>query len=203
MPESVLQVVDVVFDAVGASLPADYAWALLQEVERRLPWFAGEALAGIHPLRAAPTSYGVVLLAQRAKLTLRAPQARLADCLALGGAELDIGGSPLSIGAGRPRALRPSATVSAHRVASAAADAGEFEAEVGRALEALGVHCAFISGRRRQASAAGREIRGYALSLHGLAPAASLRIQSMGIGNDRRLGWGVFVPAKAIVAAEA
>jgi CRISPR-associated protein Cas6 len=198
-----LEVVDIVFDAVGASLPADYAWTLLQAVERRLPWFAEEALAGIHPLRAAPTSYGVVLLAQRAKLTLRAPLARAADCLALGGAELDVGGSPLSIGVGRPRPLRPSATVSAHRVASAAVDAGAFETEVAHALEALAIECSFISGRRRQASAGGREIRGFALSLHGLAPAASVRIQSMGLGGERRLGWGVFVPAKAIVAADA
>jgi hypothetical protein len=30
-----------------------------------------------------------------------------------------------------------------------------------------------------------------------------VRIQSMGLGGERRLGWGVFVPAKAIVAADA
>ena len=57
---------DVAFDVDGRSLPADNAWALLQEIERRLPWFAGESVAGVHPLRAAPTGYGEVLLAQRA-----------------------------------------------------------------------------------------------------------------------------------------
>jgi CRISPR-associated protein Cas6 len=194
------QVVDVVFAVGGTSLPADNAWPLLQAIERRLPWLGGEALAGIHPLHAAPTTYGVVLLAQRAKLVLRAPEARLPDCLALQDAELDVAGSRLHVGAGKSRSLRPSATISAHRVASDAGDAQAFEAEVPQLLSALRVDCEFISGRRRQASAGGREIAGFALALHGLTPADSLRVQCFGIGGERRLGWGVFVPAKSIAA---
>jgi CRISPR-associated protein Cas6 len=194
------QVVDVVFAVDGTSLPADNAWPLLQAIERRLPWLGGEALAGIHPLHAAPTTYGVVLLAQRAKLVLRAPETRLPDCLALQDAELDVAGSRLHVGAGKSRSLRPSATLSAQRVASDAGDAQAFEAEVPQLLSALRVDCEFISGRRRQASAGGREIAGFALALHGLTPADSLRVQSLGIGGERRLGWGVFVPAKSIAA---
>jgi CRISPR-associated protein Cas6 len=196
-------VVDVVFDVAGTSLPADNAWPLLQAVERRLPWLAGEALAGIHPLHAAPTTYGVVLLAQRAKLVLRAPEARLPDCLALQDAQLDVAGSRLAVGAGRARLLRPSATLSAQRVASEAADAEGFESEVRRLLRSLAIDCGLISGRPRQAHAGARAIAGFALALHGVSAADSLRIQCLGIGGDRRLGWGVFVPAKAIVAAPA
>jgi CRISPR-associated protein Cas6 len=198
--EPAFEVVDVVFDVVGASLPDDYAWPLLQAIERRLPWFAQEALTGVHPLRTAPTGYGVALLPQRAKLALRTPGARLADSLALQDTELDVGGASLRVGAGHARALRPAATVAAHRVASEAAEASAFEDEVARALVALGVECRLISGRRRWASAGGREIAGYALTLHGLGAAASLHVQGAGIGGERRLGWGLFVPAKAIVA---
>jgi CRISPR-associated protein Cas6 len=203
VPETEPQVVDVVFAVAGTSLPADHAWPLLQAILRRLPWLAGEALAGIHPLRATPTAYGVVLLAQRAKLVLRVPEVRLPDCLALQDADLDIGGSPLAVGAGGPRELRPSATLAAQRVVSEAGDARGFEGDVRRALQALGVECALISGRPRQTSAGGREIAGFALALHGLSAADSLRVQSVGIGGDRQLGWGVFVPAKAIIAAPA
>ena len=193
-------VVDVVFDVDGTSLPADNAWPLLQAIEPRLPWLASEGRAGIHPLHAAPTTYGVVLLAQRAKLVLRAPEARLPDCLALQGAELDVAGSRLVVGAGKPRPLRPSATISAQRVASDADDAQGFENAVRQLLDELAVDCEFISGRRRQANAGGREIAGFALALHGLSAADSLRVQSLGIGGERRLGWGVFVPAKSIAA---
>ena len=201
MPESDPQVVDVVFDVEGTSLPADNAWPLAQAIERRLPWLASEALAGIHPLRAAPTTYGVVLLAQRAKLVLRAPEWRLPDCLELQEAELDVAGSRLVVGAGRARPLQPCATLAAQRVASSTGDAHGFERDVRRLLDALAIAGELIAGRRRQASAGEREIAGFALALHGLSAADSVRVQSIGIGTDRRLGWGVFVPAKTIVAA--
>jgi len=198
-----LTAVDVVFDVEGTSVPSDNSWPLLLAIERRLPWLPTEALAGVHPLRAVPTTYGVALLAQRAKLVLRAPEARLQDCLALEGAELDIAGSALSVGAGRARALQGSATLHAQRVVAETGDEQGFQDEVTRWLRALDVECRFISGRRRVTSAGGREVAGFALALHGLHPADSLRIQGAGLGGDRRLGWGIFVPAKAIVAAEA
>jgi CRISPR-associated protein Cas6 len=200
VPASDPQVTDVVFDVEGTSLPADNAWPLLQAVERRLPWLAGEALAGIHPLRAAATGYGVVLLAQRAKLVLRAPEARLADCLELQGAVLDVAGCALVVGVGKARPLQPSATLSAQRVASDAGEVEGFESDVRRLLRSLAIGGELIAGRRRQASAGAREIAGFALSLHGLSAADSLRIQGLGIGGDRRLGWGLLVPAKSIAA---
>jgi CRISPR-associated protein Cas6 len=202
VPETESIVVDVAFDVSGASLPAEHALQLLLAIEAQLPWLAGEALAGVHPLRALPTTYGVVLLAQRAKLVLRLPEARLSDALALQETTLDVGGSALHVGAGTARRLRPSATVSAQRVATDAVDETAFEADVADALRRIGVAARFISGLRRSGQAGGREIAGYALSLHGLGPADSLRIQRTGIGGERRLGWGVFVPAKAIVAGD-
>lgn len=202
VPETESIVVDVVFDVSGASLPAEHALPLLLAIEAQLPWLAGEALAGIHPLRALPTAYGVVLLAQRAKLVLRLPEARLSDALALQETTLDVGGSALRVGAGTARRLRPSATVSAQRVATDAVDEAAFEADVADTLRRMGIAARLISGLRRRGRAGGGEIAGYALSLHGLGAADSLHIQRMGIGGERRLGWGVFVPAKAIVAGD-
>jgi hypothetical protein len=60
------------------------------------------------------------------------------------------------------------------------------------------VDCDLISGRRRHGRAGSREVSGYALALIGLSAADSLRVQGLGIGGERGLGWGVFVPAKAI-----
>ena len=200
MTASDREVVDVAFDVTGTSLPADNAWLLAQALERRLPWLADEALAGIHPLRAAATGYGVVLLAQRAKLVLRLPEARLEASLALAGAELDIADCRLAVGEGRARALQPSATLAAQRVATAAGDAQAFEDEVRGLLEDLAVACDLISGRPRHGVAGARAIAGFALTLHGVSAADSVRIQGLGIGGDRRLGWGLFVPAKSMAA---
>jgi CRISPR-associated endonuclease/helicase Cas3 len=201
VPEPRAPVVDVAFDVGGTSLPADHEWPLLRALQTRLPWFADETRVGIHPLRAVQTSYGIVLLAQRAKLVLRVPEARLPGALALQDAVLDIGDSALRIGAGRARPLRPSATLSAQRVATGAGDDAAFEADIGQALQRMGIACGLISGRRRQGHAGGREVAGFALTLHGLGPVDSLRIQGDGLGGDRRLGWGIFVPAKAIAGA--
>ncbi len=200
-PARATAAVDVAFDVAGTSVPADHAWPLMRAVEALLPWLAGEPTAGIHPLRTAPTTYGVALLARRAKLVLRVPEARLADALALAGSVLDVADSRVVVGAGLARPLRPSATLSAQRVASAAAEAGAFEAEVAQWLAALGVGGRYIAGRARHGSAGGRDVAGFALALHGLAAADSLRIQAEGMGAHRRAGWGLFVPAKAITAA--
>lgn len=152
----------------------------------------------MHPLRAVQTSHGIALIAQRAKLVLRLPAARLPDALHLQDVGLDVGGSALRVGKGHARTLRPSGTLSAHRVATDAGDDVAFEADVARSLQRMGIACGFISGRRRQGTAGGRAIAGFALTLHGLGAVDSLRIQCEGLGGDRRLGWGIFVPAKAI-----
>jgi CRISPR-associated protein Cas6 len=113
-----------------------------------------------------------------------------------------VAGSALRVGPGKTRPLQASATLHAQRVASAAADEAAFQEEVVRYLAELAVDCRFISGRRRSARAGMRSLEGYGLALHGLRPVDSLRVQALGIGGERCLGWGIFVPAKAIVAAE-
>jgi len=202
MPASSTSAVDIVFDIEGTSLPVEHALALLRALEGPLPWFPEEAWTGVHPVRGATTGYGVLLLAHRAKLVLRTPEARLDETRALEGQALDVAGSLLRVGAGRPRMLRPSATLHAQRVASEAGDEGAFQGEVAGWLDALGVDCKFITGRARTARAGARDIGGYSVALHGLGIEDSLRMQREGMGGDRCLGWGIFVPAKTIVAAD-
>lgn len=200
MAEADASVTDVVFGLTGRTLPAEYAWGLWQAVRRWLPWLADEPIAGIHRLRTAPTGYGVVLLANRAKLTLRVPQRRLGDALALSGKSLDVGGSDLAVGTGTARPLWPWATLHAHHVATAAGSEAAFQDEVAAWLQARGVACQFITGRRRTVRAGEREIVGFSVVLHGLTPEASLRMQFEGMGGERALGCGILVPHKSIAA---
>jgi hypothetical protein len=41
---------------------------------------------------------------------------------------------------------------------------------------------------------------GYSVALVGLSPEESLVVQCEGVGGERRLGWGIFVPHKSIAA---
>ena len=190
--------VDVVFDAAGKTLPAEHAFGLWRATVRWLPWLEWEARAGIHRLRTAPTGYGVALLARRAKLALRVPESRFGDAMALSGKTLDVDGSLLTIGAGVARPLRPWTTLHAQQVAAGAGGEAAFQHEVAAWLQSRGVACQFITGRRQTVTAGMREIAGFSVVLHGLTPAGSLRMQSEGMGSDRALGCGIFVPYKSI-----
>jgi len=192
--------IDVVFGLAGTSVPAEYAYGLWHAITEWLPWFDVESQAGIHRLRTAPTGYGVALLAHRAKLALRVPQRRLGETLTLAGKTLTVDGCSLVVGQGTARALRPWATLHAVHVAAGAAGEAAFQQEVAQWLSTRGVVCEFITGRRRTVTAGEREIVGFSVALHGLAPAASLRMQSEGMGGDRALGCGIFVPHKSITA---
>jgi CRISPR-associated protein Cas6 len=193
-------VIDVVFGVAGRTLPVEHAYALWRAVGHWLPWLEAETGAGIHRLRTAPTGYGVVLLANRAKLTLRVPERRHGDALALSGTMLDVGGSRLAVGTGVARPLRAWATLHAQHVAASRGGEGAFDDEVAEWLRGHGVAAQFISGRRRTVMAGVREIVGYSVVLHGLTPEASLRMQAEGMGSDRALGCGIFVPHKSIAA---
>jgi len=196
-----IAVVDVLFDLSGTRVPADHAAALARAVADALPWFDAEPRAGIHPLRAAPSTHGALVLARRAKLVLRVPVSEASESLALAGRVLDIAGESVVVGQGATRPLVPSATLYAQRVATAARDERAFHDDVVRWLAGMDVRCEFISGRARCLSAGGGEITAYGLALHGLAPSDSLRVQSEGLGGQRRLGCGIFVPHKTIATA--
>ena len=200
MATAAASAIDVVFGVAGTTLPLDYPYGLWQAVGRALPWIEAEPAAGIHRLRIAPTTYGVVLLAHRAKLTLRVPEARLSDALTLAGTALEVGGSELAVGAGTARPLQPWATLHAQQVTAGGAGEIAFQDQVAEWLQARRVTCQFITGRRRSIWARGREIVGFSVVLHGLLPDASLAMQSEGMGDDRALGCGIFVPHKSIAA---
>lgn len=193
---------DVAFELRAPALPADHAWPLLNALGSFLPWLAEDPHAGVHPLRVAPTVGGEVLLAARAKLTLRVPATRVDETLRLAGGNLDVGGRRIGVGVGKVRALSSSPTLAAQRVASVAADAGAFESIVAAMLARLSIDARFIAGGRRRGRAGLREIEGFALCVHGLRSDDSLRLQYEGLGEARGAGWGIFVPAKTIAMGD-
>ena len=193
MNERVDDAVDVAFAIAGVTLPEDYALALSRAVAEHLPWLESDPDAGIHPLRGAPTDYGVMLLPRRAKLILRLRRHRVADALTLTGRSLAVGTSKLVVGIGAVRELQPYGALYAHLVATGCAEEKAFLAGVSERLVTLATQCAVICGRRRSVRAAEREIVGFGLMLHELTPEHSLLVQSVGLGGERKLGCGIFV----------
>lgn len=197
-----MTVVDVSFEVRCAHLPRDYGYALFCALTGELGWLEMEAGAGVHPLHGSTASGGALLLGPRARLMLRLAETRVAEALALAGRRLDVG-SGVDIGPGRVRELVPHATVYSHFVSTGSADEAEFLGLAAAELRQAGLPAQMISGKAHAASTPQGEVRGFSLLLHGLTPAQSIAVQERGLGEGRKIGCGIFVPHKSVVAVGA
>ncbi len=193
-------VVDIVFDIEGKAIPEDNSSALWREVLRHLPWLEQEKHAGIHPLQAAPSDYGMLLLTRRTKLVLRVAQAHVAAAMELTGRQLDIGDNVLRVGSGKVRPLPVFGTIYAHFVDMGSADETQFARHLARRLEEMKIQTKFICGKRQALHTDQGVVSGFSLMLYDLTPAQSILLQEIGLGANRQLGCGIFIPHKSIAA---
>ena len=204
MSENAASMVDVIYPLQGQTLPRDHRRALAEALERLLPWLAEPAEAGVHRINAVAGIGPTALLSQRARLTLRVRRERVGELAPLQGAVLDIAGFKLQLGpAAVVRELLPYATLYAYLVTTADDEELAFLGSIEHELEALGVPCRHICGRRQVIDNDGVPVTGYSLMLDGLSPAGSLRVLESGLGRHRRLGCGLFVPHKSAAAVRA
>lgn len=191
-------VVDLAFPLTGRSVPPDSAQPLHAALQQVLPWLAGEARAGIHPLKLVHGGGG--LLSPRTRLLLRLPRERVAEAGALAGRTLDVGGHAVALGEPHERELLPHATLYAYAVAAGGEDEVAFMQAMEGELQALGVRTQTVCGKRGGRPLDGGTLTTYSLMLHALSAADSLRVQEQGLGPHRLLGCGVFVPHKSAAA---
>lgn len=204
MEVSVSSRVDVTFALHGESVPRDHRRALAAALERRLPWLADPAHAGVHRINAVAGTGPTALLSRRARLTLRVARERIDDLHSLHGARLELDGHALQLGQqGLVRELVPHGTLYAHLVATDDDDELAFLANIGRELDLAGLPCRPICGRRQVIDNGGHALTGYSLMLDRLSPPDSLRVLESGLGLHRRLGCGLFVPHKSAAAVGA
>jgi len=203
------EVVDAVFKIECRSLPVDHAYALSQAIRAALPWFADERQAGLHTVHGAASGAGwvrpegedaLLQLSRRARLVLRLPRRRLDDAAALLGRTLEVAGWPLRVDRLAVRPLSRITTLFSRSVVFADADdEAAFLAAAAGALEALGITAhTMLCGRMTAVVTPERTHQTRSLMLAGLTPAQSLALQRHGLGGERTLGCGVFIPHKGI-----
>jgi CRISPR-associated protein Cas6 len=193
-------VTDVQFELRGARIPIDHGYALYRELARLLPWLEEEALAGIHPIHGADSGGGDLILNRRTKLVVRISAARANDLRAIEGKSIEVGGNALLIGAGKAKALPHHTPLYAHCVTTGSADEGDFSRDIMRLLDELGIETRFLCGLRQTITTDAGRVAGYSLMLHGLPIEHAIRVQQVGIGSNRKLGCGIFIPHKSITA---
>jgi CRISPR-associated protein Cas6 len=193
-------VTDIQFELKGTLLPKDHGYALFLALVELMPWIADEPLLGIHPVQGAEMGDGNLMLNRRGKLVFRAPRIRVEDLFGLTGKEFQIAGKTFAIGAGKLRSLSWHTPLYAHCVTTGHEDEREFTQDILNELDAFKIDSRFICGKRQILTTAQGLESGYSLMLHGLAMEHALQIQEQGLGTNRKLGCGIFIPHKSIVA---
>jgi CRISPR-associated protein Cas6 len=195
------EMIDLVFDLAGESLPASYPFELWDELLRLSPLLAAQTQVGILPLRLTSSSDGM-LLPKRTKLAIRLIE-EVADRVAeqLSEQQIKVGSSRLRLGKGKKRPIQHYPTVHAPLVAGAS-DEAAFMADIETQLQQLGITGNLICGKRQSLSSAQRRIEGYSLVIHDLKADASLKLQYAGLGGFREFGCGIFIPYKVITGLD-
>lgn len=199
-------IVDVVYPLQGRTLPPDHRQALADALTERVPWLARHDGWGLHRINlAAPAAPGQpALLSQRSRLGLRVPREAIDALAALDGATLEVEGHLLHLGRASLRELLPHTTLYAHFVVAVGDDEAAFLGSVSSELAALAISGRCICGRAqvvRQRS--GPALRGFSLMVDHLSVDDSLRLLEHGLGAQRRLGGGLFVPHRSAAAVGA
>ena len=194
------EMIDVVFEISGGTLPAAYPYALWGELSRLIPQLADHETVGVIPLRLSESKEGM-LIPKRAKMALRLPRELAEIVSTLEQKRLNVAGSELQLGTCKTREIQHYPTLHSHLV-TGMEDEVEFLAEVESALDSMNVKAGLICGKRHVLTNGEREIKGYSLVLHGLTQEGSVRVQYVGLGKERQLGCGIFVPYKSISSFE-
>ncbi|MEO1767629.1 type I-MYXAN CRISPR-associated protein Cas6/Cmx6 [Thiobacter aerophilum] len=191
-------VTDVQFELKGRGLPQDHGLLLYRALRELAPWIAQEDLLAIHPIQGADVGGGRLMLNRRAKLVIRVPRERVEDILQLSGRSFELAGERFQIGAGKVRPLTLHTPLYAHLVTTGSADEKAFADDIIRLLDELKVDTRFILGRRQALTTERGTEYGYSVMLHGLPIEHAIMIQQRGLGTNRKLGCGIFIPHKSI-----
>ncbi len=203
------EVVDVVFGISCRTLLVDHAYALSQSIQRALPWFVDEEIAGLHIIHSADSGNGwtrpgdpqaLLYLSHRIKLILRLPKPRIGEAGALLGQTLDVDGHAMRVDKMTVRPLWRITTLFSRYVAITTEDdeAVFLKAAVDQ-LNALGIRpVKMLCGLMAMIATPSGSLRTRGLMLADLTFDESMLLQQRGLGPQRKLGCGLFLPHKDI-----
>ncbi len=203
-------VCDLVFRLSGRSIDVDHAHALAEALREHLDDDTC-AHIGVHGVRMAssgngwnrPEGAGAELpLSRRARLDIRVPRELVDTVLRLSKCRLSLGSRQIEVGSATIRPLSSHGTLYARAISCDPQQSeGEFLQQVAAELQAMDIDVSrMLCGRSGEIRTGGEGLFTRALMVADLKPRESVRLQQHGIGGDRLLGCGLFVPHKEIDA---
>jgi CRISPR-associated protein Cas6 len=210
VPEDVL---DLSFRIDCKCLPNDHAWLLSQTLQQALPWLSDTAGTGIHLIHGPGSQNGwmrpegadeLIYYSKRSRLTLRIPSERVDDALSLQGQQLAF--DVYRIGLGKAN-VKPLSTYEVQFSHNVVCDSGmedeHFLAHAADELRELDIKPRkLMSGMTQQIRSPEGDITTRSLMVADLEPHEAVKLQEHGLGPDRLLGCGLFIPHKGIKSAQ-
>jgi CRISPR-associated protein Cas6 len=205
-------IVDVAFRINCKCLPLEHAHALSQALHGALPWLESEKQAGVHLIHGAESGNGwmrpedveneVLYVSRRTRMTLRLPRERLGDVEALVGKVLDVGGYAVEVGESAVKALTPTSIIFARYVVTDPQQNEEsFINMVVAELQQQDVQLRkLLCGKSHSFRTPTETIFTRSLMLADLEIEDAVKLQQLGVGPGRKLGFGLFIPHKGIAA---
>lgn len=200
-------VLDLVFKISCRSLPADHAFSLSTELQKRLPWFVEEK-AGMHIIYIPESGNGwfretgsdaMLLPSRRTRLILRLPRRRVEEVKALCGESLDVDGHALTLNEASERLLSEITTIMSRHVVTDGKEEEVFASSVMQQLANIGIKPKkMLCGVEKEICIAGGMVATRSVMLADISTEDSVLLQQKGLGPHREYGCGIFIPQKDI-----
>ena len=206
------QVPDDVFDLVfrlrGVHLDIDHAFALAAALRSHLSDETCHRI-GVHGVRMPGSGNGwnrpeqgdaVLPLSRRARLAIRVPREQGDEVGRISNQTLQIGEHEITVGESVMRKLSTMGTLHARAVCCEPDQAeADFLTQVADLLRQMNVSVSkMICGKSSEIRAGEKTLFTRSLLVADLEPEESVILQQQGLGEDRLLGCGLFVPHKGI-----
>ena len=211
--------IDLSFRISGESVPLDHGYLLYSSLSKMNAELHQADWLGIHPINGIPTAPGRLGLTQWSRLRFRIPADNIARLIRLAGKRLALsyGGrrSSLTIGVPEVYLLKPTADLFSRYVTIKLSETEKTDQSPNREMFSAAIRTQLdgmnIRGdvwiddardshnreySRRVIHIKQKAIVCYSVYVRNLSEEDSLRLQETGVGGRRRMGCGLFLPAK-------
>ncbi len=194
--------VDLSFEIIGETLPADHGYGLYSAIAHLIPTAHEQDGMSIMTISGEPDQQGKIYLSKNSRLKVRLPYDadKIAQILPLAGQVLKIGTHSIQLGIPQIFPLRPFDKLRSRLVIIKKFQEPEsFLAAAQRQMEALGIRGqAFVpldeTGQpiRKAIKIKTYSVVGFSIVVTDLSDEDSLRLQAYGLGGKHRMGCGIF-----------
>lgn len=212
IPTIPLAITDIGFRINCKQLPLDHAWELSQQIQEILPWLKTDKQSGIHQIHVAESGNGwtrpenmtheVLYPSRRTRLYLRIPQQRIEETKkSLMGKKINIQQQPLTIDKPRLKPLVSSSIIfSRYVVLKENETENDFLMRMAKEINILAdiKIKKMLCGKENQIQTPNKILFTRHLMIADLEHQAAIKLQQYGLGTDRLLGCGIFMPHKGI-----